>query len=316
MGPSAGPSRQRNASRPPPRPTSPRSPLRAGGEGERWRERADRGCDRRPRAPRVRRRAARRPRSCASRARARGGRGTCAPRAARRRGRARAGPPARLIARPSCRSSATRSRTAAWPPARSYRSRRISMNAPAASATGTSGCCESAGGATSARIAMRRDRLHRALPERAAHEPRAQRRPAAARREREHERRGERVGREADVGVGEAEPLAARALGALRARPRLAEPARRRLAAVDRDDARVVGRRARDRRARAVARAVVDDDDLERGVALRAQQAQRLLDVALLVARRHHDRDRSAHRPERSRGRARRIALRPARLAA
>jgi hypothetical protein len=86
-----------------------------------------------------------------------------------------------------------------------------------------------------------------------------------------------------DVGVGEEEPRAGGALGALPARPALADPAVRQGRALHHRHPRVVLRRRPRRRERLVGGLVVDHDHLEVVPLQRAEAADRRADAALLV---------------------------------
>ena len=100
---------------------------------------------------------------------------------------------------------------------------------------------------------------------------------------------GQRIGLVDDVGVDEEQQLAARAKASLVQRPRLAEPAGRRLLAVDDGEARIVdGARGG---AGAVGRAVVDHDQLEVAIGRGKESTNRRGDDARLIARRDDDRD-------------------------
>jgi hypothetical protein len=100
----------------------------------------------------------------------------------------------------------------------------------------------------------------------------------------------QRIGREHHVGVGEQDPLAARALGAARERVRLPQPPVGQRVDAHHAHPRVAGRGPAGDVAGAVGGAVVDDDDLDRGArrgpAERAQRGEPRGDGVRLVARR------------------------------
>jgi hypothetical protein len=83
---------------------------------------------------------------------------------------------------------------------------------------------------------------------------------------------------------------------------RLAEPALRRLRSRDDRQPRVCGRESLENCPRFVGRAIVDDDDLDRGIVLREVRSDRRFDAGGLVARRDDDGDA---RPGLARGRRR-----------
>ena len=111
----------------------------------------------------------------------------------------------------------------------------------------------------------------------------------------------------AHVGVGEEDDVSRSPGRALVESVGLAEPALGRLDSRHHGEAVVRGRQPREDLGRAVGRAVVDDDHLERGIVLGEVRADGGLDVGGFVARGHDHRDartgpRRAGPPERSSG--------------
>src|SRR5438093_7901217 len=74
-------------------------------------------------------------------------------------------------------------------------------------------------------------------------------------------------------------------------RPRLSEPAGRRLLAMNHDQTRILGRNAIEDRTGRIGRPIVDDDHFKRRIALREKSARRAFDRALFISRRNDDRD-------------------------
>ena len=163
------------------------------------------------------------------------------------------------------------------------------MKPPAAIATGVRGRADEGARRDEGADQHRGRRLHRPLHHSVRLEHREEREPFGPVALHECESPSHGVGRVTHVGVREEQPLPARPLEALLARPRLAHPpwghrpSVQHLHPFGRGGARLCRRRVR--------RLVVDDDHLERAVRLARQRPERDPDPPLLVAGRHHDRD-------------------------
>lgn len=101
----------------------------------------------------------------------------------------------------------------------------------------------------------------------------------------------QRAVREHDVRIGEEEPLPARTVGASPERVVLAEPPNRELVDAKHQKARVRRLQLAEHVGSGIARAIVDDDDLEPRVVLREKGSERASDRGAFVARGNDDRE-------------------------